>query len=494
MKRLIALIAMAETVVLLGLCISMRRLIVGCLALTGCWLLLKIGKHVSSLRSVVEWLGRRPAACLSLVLLAGVIVRAGLCCYSDWFFPKQYLFNQADYSYLDLCARAFAHGEWMHSKSWGTVVFYGIWYKLFGTTAQAAILASHVLYALATLFVYCLARRVAGVRWATFAALFVWLHPLVLLQSHWVATENVFTLLLAALLFFLSTTLRESRFVWRIVLSIGFGLLTWISIWTRSESLLFLVIFPSALILHGFVRHEKVKVVLVPLLAFGLVGAGCATFAREFNRREIGNSLVTCCNTSYLNRLFGANEESLGSWNEDDLELLWVEYCKNAPRFANMKWREYGRRPGVLSETTLYFIDCLPTEVVKFANEETARRWRSMSLSGAIRLMWKKVRVWRYEWNPSFVSFDRLGRRFCLIWWSQVAWAGFLLLLCAVTILRQRENVEFILWHAGPLIALLCGMTCILAISETCERYAWMLVIVLPLLAVGCFAGRKEGR
>ena len=130
---------------------------------------------------------------------------------------------------------------------------------------------------------------------------------------------------------------------------------------------------------------------------------------------------------------------------------------------------------------------------IDFANEETSRRWRSMSLQGAIRLMWKKIQVWRYEWNPSFVSIDRLDSRIRLIWWSQIAWAGILLFLCAFAILCQWKNEEFVLWYSGPLIALFCGMTCILAISETCVRYAWMLVVVLPLLAVGCFAGKEEG-
>lgn len=434
-----------------------------------------------------EYFDARPWMALGIVLLCGLILRALIFSAVPWMFPIAYSHNPADYAYLDYCAQHLVAEQWIHSKSWVTVCYYAAWYQVFGVSARTAIVASITCYAITSAFLFAIVRRFAGCFVAAISAFVFFTCPLVILQEHWVATENLFSLFVLASLWCLMKVLKAERLLVSVAWIILCGICIWGANLSRGEGIILWGVIPATLFVVCIAYQRRGRAfacAMVTLVVLYLLGA---FVVREVNFHTIGRKVFSGTYTVYLNKVFGSNYEEHGRWNKTDIQFLWSEYCKSYPDCRGGNWWNFRRNnDDPLSMKCLFFLDQFPMELAPVADQIVADRWQGMSFLKKIFHMSVKQNVWKNCWDPTFVG-PSMGFPFRVIWYSQAGWYGLLLIMLTWTLWRYRNRLRFSLF-ALPFFLLVLGQVCVLCVTETMERYTWIGLFYLSSLAPLCLS------
>ena len=343
-------------------------------------------------------------------------------------------------------------------KSWATVAVYSCLLRLTSCGLGTAFVFNIVLQIATACLFYVFGRRVFGRVSATLAFAAYLLSPTFVMMAFMTISEHFFYLFISLCLLAVERCQAKKSFVWAAAAAV----FAWLATWSRGEGALLILVAGFCILVEllngGRCRHA----VLLSFSVYFAVACLCGCAGWSFNRRVYGNNTVFCANDSWWPRLHGANVESHGRMaSKMPIYKMYIaDHPKDRERILEVK-----KKPNFC-----------PKELVPYIRQETARRWRAMTLWTKVRLI---VENWHYEWAHAYAGGGRLvvqGFRAVIYESAPVV----VLALSAFGLWRRQRVWMGIDWLELAPLLLIGGMCCVLALYESNIRYGTMLLVLLP--------------
>jgi len=459
-------------------CLSLRRFSVLCLVVAASLAVMQNRDRRKQIADAGNWFVAHTKATLAILFVVAIIMRVcfALSLPEDGIWHIQGNDPRKFWEY----AHEMASGTFPDVKSWTHTFLLSLSIRAFGDTLVPVILTNTFLQFATAITLYAFARKVFSCGAAICTAAIYLLSPSLVHINFCARPETLFFLFFALTLLVLSKWVLEKQDKMLILLPP----LIWLTIWTRGEAVLFLLLIPGCIaatmmISSGQARREALRALLfLIILCLGFAVAGYSV-----NLRYHGTNTPLCSNDSWWPRLFGSNTASRGRVPgpktspkgirlSSDKTLIFERYRKDHKNDAD---------GGVLPRKSMH----CPNELIPYIKQEISRRWGALSTMEKLRFMIDKN--W-FPWNTPYAGKGQVPEKQILRTIRYDIATIIAILIClfglarSVHLLKNRplEHVDIV--RAIPLLYLF-GMVCVIAIAESNIRYGVIALLVCPLYA-----------
>lgn len=439
----------------------------------GMFFVLRFREWISQ-RRIVQWIGAHVGLVLCVILFVGILLRVG------YAFHSPELLSLAgqnhDYRILWDSANRFAAGEWSVSKSWVTVVFYGILIKCFGPSFVVAFVATMVVKVSSFACVYFISRRWIGRLGALIWVLFLSICLTDIMYSTGIATEHLFVVMVFLAMGCLGLAYGSKRLAGVTGWGTLFGVLVWLAVWSRGEGALLWFVGGGLFVWLAMAKYCTWRKTFVFLIPVFVLMVGGAMLSLEVNMRTSGAKTIFCSDDNLWPRLFGANRTTGGQYSATDKNLIWARYVADHPGVT---------ADGYAFGSPRQLAAKCPPEVVPYVKAEITKRWQDMGMRDILVLWWVKARtVWTGDIAPSHPSksVQCVSKLLAAFPSALMACAALLFFVWCLT--RKSVCVYPLVWFS---LVFLIGTVALLCLTEASSRYGYIMYMLLPCY-VGAFA------
>ena len=443
----------------------------------------------SRLLKLVGWLKQHPGMVLSVIIIASVAVRVGFAL----LLPENGLRRMmgSDARNFWRYAQEMANGTFPDVKSWITTAYFAAIIRFFNHPHETAVCINTVLQACTAVALYLFAKRIGTAYSGTLSASAYILAPSIVFLNFAMLTETHYFLLLALTFLALLYWIHERR---RLAL-LSLPLLTWLTIWTRGEAFLLLILLPACLFADIFLSAPRFRLRRILVFAFlGLALTGFAALSFCINIRFHGTQTIFCSNDNWWPRLYGSNVASQGRVSGpktgpkrmklvNDKTLMFARYRQDHANDPN---------GGTLERKPMF----CPKELVPYIREEISRRWAALSTLEKIQFVLVKERL---PWRNPYVGKGQFPEKKLLKALYYDAIPTLTLVLCLIGLFHRLKQV--IRNDYAPSgtdvvqlvpILYLFGIVSMIAIAESNIRYGVIALLICPLYAFSPMPSQKS--
>ena len=392
--------------------------------------------------------------------------------------------QKGDASHFWNYAHEMAAGSFPDVKSWTTVFSQAVSIKLFGYSVVPVFCLNSVLQICTAAALFAFAKKHFSLGAAMFVAAASLLSPSIVRLNCATMSESLYYLFFALSLLSLSAWVRDRRL--SALLAMPF--LIWLTIWTRGEGILLLLIAPACLLVDCLmVAREGRTRAACGLVALCVALVGFASLGYAVNARFHGTHTPLCSYDSWWPRLYGANVASRGRVPGPRTSPKGMKLLSDKTIIYERYRKDHSGDPGGgrLERKPMH----CPAELVPYIKDEISRRWAALSL-------WEKVwfvvaKEW-LPWNNPYTGRgetpdSRIGR----ILLSDILTTAAILFCCMglieriIDVVRGGASGDALL-QCIPLLYLF-GIVCTIAVAESCIRHGTIALLICPLYAFpGC--------
>lgn len=451
-----------------------------------CGLMLSVSTHNG--RKTILWLLRHPTSSVVSIITLFILFRLlYLLLFNIDITAKQ----SFDFNLLWTQAQVLASGQWPINKSWMTVLFYGGVIKVFGVSLIAAYVATLLLKTLTLGILYRLTKQWTNTLGALIALTLMAfsLHDIDL--THHTATEHLFTFFLLLTTYALAQINKLKRSIPSCLWGILLGFLTWFTIWSRGEGVIFWILIPLFIILTYMHRELSRKVAIVLLLTFGMTTFVGGYMARTINQHTANSNTFFCSDDNLWPRLFGLNLSSNGSWTHDDHWLIWNRYLHDHPDANKGIDIETYKIPASIAGQCPHYI-------VPYVKAEISHRWKTMPCWQLLKLELIKIqRVWLKTYIPFHTNHPQrkylYQHCFAITATTLALLSSIFFLICY---LRSPLYICVTFWSG---LVFVIGNAALLLLTEAGPRYNFSFYTFFPIYAATALQlllpiGEKQGQ
>ena len=459
-------------------CLSVRRLsliaVFGVAALLVCG----ISRARRLVARMVDFALNRPVVAFIALSVVAVALRI------LFFFRIQEVglqrIQRGDATYFWNYAHEMASGFFPDVKSWTTVFSQAVSIKLFGDSVVPVFCLNSVLQICTAGALFAFAKKNLSLGAAIFVAAVTLLSPSIVRLNCATMSESLYYLFLALSLLSVSAWIRGRR----LPALLAMPFLIWLTIWTRGEGVLLLLIVPTCLLIDCLrVGREKRAKSVLALGALCIALVGLASLGYAINDRFHGTHTSLCSNDSWWPRLYGSNVASKGRVPGSKTSPKGMKLLSDKAIMLERYRKDHAGDPDG-GKLELKPMHC-PAELIPYIKAEISRRWATLSFLEKVRFV--MVKEW-LPWNNPYtgrgeVPDKRLGR----ILVSDILTTLAILLCCVglieriTGVIRGRSSGDLLL-QCIPLLFLF-GIVCTIAVAESCIRHGTIALLICPLYA-----------
>ena len=459
-------------------CLSGRRIsLIAVFGITA-FLVFRIARARRLVSKMVDFARNRPFAVFISLSVVAVALRAV-------FFHRILgvgleRMQKGDASHFWNYAHEMAAGSFPDVKSWTTVFSQAVSIKVFGDSVVPVFCLNGALQVCTAAALFAFAKRNLSLGAAMFVAAASLLSPSIVRLNCATMSESLYYLFLALSLLSVSAWIRDRRF--SALLAMPF--LIWLTIWTRGEGILLLLIVPTCLLVDCLrVAHGNRTMAACGLVALCVALTGFASLGYAINARFHGTHTPLCSYDSLWPRLYGANVASKGRVPGPKTSPKGMKLLSEKTIMFERYRKDHAGDPdgGRLERKPMH----CPAELVPYIKEEISRRWAALSFSQKVRFV--IVKEW-LPWNNPYtgrgeVPDSHIGR----ILLSDILTTLVIFFCCIglieriIDVIRGREFGDALL-QCIPLLYLF-GIVCTIAVAESCIRHGTIALLICPLYA-----------
>ena len=459
-------------------CLSVRRLSLIAVFGVAAFLVFRISRARRLVARMVDFALNRPV--VTFIALSVVAVALRIVFYFRILEVGLQRIQKGDATYFWNYAQEMASGSFPDVKSWTAVFSQAVSIKLFGDSVVPVFCLNSVLQVCTAAALFAFAKKNLSLGAAMFVAAVSLLSPSIVRLNCATMSESLYYLFLALSLLAVSVWIRDRRFP----ALLAMPLLIWLTIWTRGEGVLLLLIVPTCLLIDCLrVGRENRTRSAWALGALCILLVGFASLGYAINVRYHGTHTPMCSYDSWWPRLYGSNVASKGRVPGPKTSPKGMKLLSDKTIMLERYRKDHAGDPDG-GKIELKPMHC-PTELIPYIKAEISRRWAALSFWEKVRFV--MVKEW-LPWNNPYtgrgeVPDQRMGR----ILVSDILTTLAILLCCIglieriIGVMRERSSGDALL-QCIPLLYLF-GIVCTMAVAESCIRHGTIALLICPLYA-----------
>lgn len=341
------------------------------------WLL---HKKIHTLLRPLDLLSLHPVMSICFVIFIGLILR--LIFYYVHLGTEIEAFQTGDCLIFLNEAKEMASGSFPEVKSWITIGCYALMIKVFGESLLLLCLLNIVMQITCVILLYLLAHKMFGPLEALLASMaFFWSPNFVTLAFYLYIEHFAYPLVLLQFLLLYHWSEKKNIFY-----PIIMGLVTLITLWTKPDAGIFLmVIMVFVVLMNAIISYNTLKKTAFGggiILGIIVLGLFCSY---SINVKYHGSHTCLCSEDGLWPQYFGANYANQGKAKIEDKLALYEKYRNETGLPLEFRHNH------------------CPSVLVPYIKNEIHRRWSSMSLKEKIHHIYNKESYsWQIIWNPQY--------------------------------------------------------------------------------------------